>query len=100
MPPARLREPGKVRAGASAGVEWTRELQAERVPQVGFDGKGTVTKAQGIASKYRSRTWKRWLLRQSSRVAPRRINLSPRWARGFLITISGRLYVLSNTGRS
>ncbi len=56
MPPARLREPGKVRAGASAGVEWTRELQAERVSQVGFDGKGTVTKAQGIASKYRSRT--------------------------------------------
>ena len=30
MPPARLREPDKVRAGASAGVEWTRELQTER----------------------------------------------------------------------
>ena len=25
-----LREPGKVRAGAYAGVEWTQELQTER----------------------------------------------------------------------
>ena len=30
MPPARLREPGKVRAGAGAGVEWTQELQTKR----------------------------------------------------------------------
>jgi len=61
MPPARLREPGKVRAGADAGVEWTRELQTERgSPQVGFVGKGTVTRAQGIASEYvLGRTWKR-----------------------------------------
>ena len=27
---AKPREPGKVRAGASAEVEWTRELQTER----------------------------------------------------------------------
>ncbi len=46
---ARLREPGKVRAGAGAGVEWTRELQTERdFSRVGFDGKGTVIRAQGI----------------------------------------------------
>ena len=33
-PPAGLREPGKVRAGASAEVEWTRELRTERdVPE-------------------------------------------------------------------
>jgi len=30
MPLARRREPGKVQAGAGAGVEWTRELQVER----------------------------------------------------------------------
>jgi len=30
MPSARRREPGKVRAGADARAEWTRELQAER----------------------------------------------------------------------
>ncbi len=53
MPSAKLREPGKVRAGVSAGVEWTRELQTEGdSPQVGFDGKGTVTKTQGIALGY------------------------------------------------
>ncbi len=49
MPPAKFREPGKVWAGASAGVEWTRELQTERgFPWVGFDGEGTVITAQGI----------------------------------------------------
>ncbi len=30
IPPAKLREPGKVWAGANEGVEWTRELQTER----------------------------------------------------------------------
>ena len=33
MPLAKLREPGKVRAGAGAGVEWTRELQTESPSQ-------------------------------------------------------------------
>ena len=28
--PAKPREPGKVRAGAGAGIEWARELQAEK----------------------------------------------------------------------
>ena len=50
-PEAELREPGKVWAGASAGVEWTQELQAEKESsQVGLDGVGTVTRAQGISS--------------------------------------------------
>ena len=45
MPPARCREPGKVRAGAGAGVEWTRELQAERgFPRVGFDVRAPLVK--------------------------------------------------------
>jgi hypothetical protein len=30
MSPARRREPGKVEAGVSAEIEWTRELQTER----------------------------------------------------------------------
>ncbi|MAH39472.1 MAG: hypothetical protein CL873_02935 [Dehalococcoidales bacterium] len=47
-----LRELGKVRAGADAGVEWARELQTERdLYQVGFDGKGIVTGARDIAAK-------------------------------------------------
>ena len=52
--PAKLREPGKVRAGVSAEAEWTREPQTERPRRVGFDGTGTVNRAQGIAVKSRT----------------------------------------------
>ena len=41
---AKLREPGKVWAGADAGIEWTWEPQTERFIQVGF--------AAGEALKY------------------------------------------------
>jgi hypothetical protein len=71
--PARFREPGKVRAGTSAGVEWTRELQAEGVSPVGYDGKGTVSQAQGIVLLHKDCTLKRCPdCIGAIRVAPRR----------------------------
>lgn len=54
-PPAELREPGKVRAGAGAGAEWTWEPPTEslvaRLRAVGLDGEGTVIRARGIKRK-------------------------------------------------
>ena len=41
-------------ADASAGAEWTWEPQTER-QRVGFDGEGTVIKAQGIEASLRTR---------------------------------------------
>jgi len=45
--PAKSREPGQVWAGTSAEIEWTWELQTEKV--LGFAGKGPVSEAQGIS---------------------------------------------------
>ncbi len=47
--PARLREPGKVRTGAYAGIEWTWEPPTESpfTGAVGLDGVGTVIRARG-----------------------------------------------------
>ena len=50
-----LREPGKVRAGASATTEWTWERPPESLHAqfVGVAGEGTVIRAQGIDSALR-----------------------------------------------
>ena len=71
-------------------------------PQVGFAGEGTVNRAQGIASKVMKPYLKEMVAQfflQPIRVAPRRIDPSPLWVRGFLFTIWGRLYVLPNIRR-
>jgi hypothetical protein len=49
---AQFREPGKVRTGTGAEIEWAWELWAEN--KVGLAGRGTVSKAQDISSGKRT----------------------------------------------